>query len=143
MSTQQEIAIRRDILTQTLERWVVVEQQTIESATNLIAAAKSDLVKQVMRLILRDSEKHKELLTTLLQITNGLVTITPEEVGEIDRLLEDHKQIEAESIILANSALEQTNHFVVRQMLEYMLQDERKHLTMTENAEEYKRKIYS
>lgn len=142
MSKQQEIAVRRDILTNTLERWVQVEEQTITSASAMMEQANSQLVKQVMRLILRDSEKHRELLGTLLEITNGTLSITPEEMGEIDKLLVEHKQIETESIILARAALEQTNHFVVRQLLEYLLEDEKKHLTMTENVEEYKRKIY-
>lgn len=142
MSKQQEIAVRRDIFTNILERWVKVEGQTIASANALIEKADSVLVRQVMRLILRDSEKHQELLGTLLEIANGTLTITPEELGEVDKLLLEHKQIEAESIILGQSALEQTNHFVIRQLLTYLLDDERKHLAMTENTEEYKRKIY-
>lgn len=142
MSSKEEIAIRQEILDRTLTRWQEVEEETIANANVLIEKSQSTLVKQVMRLVLRDSEKHRELLQTLLGVLHGTITMTPDELGEISELLEKHKQIENESIILANAALEHTTHYVMRQLLTYMLEDERKHLLMTEQVQEYKRRIY-
>lgn len=142
MGTQAEVANRNETLSRTIAQWLVVEETTIRSAAQLVASTQSTLVQQVMRLIQLDSEKHREILGTIQGILSGTITMTPEELGEISALLEEHKRIEGESIILGNTALEHTEHFVIRQLLGYLLEDERKHVTMTEQVQEYKRKIY-
>ncbi|MBF0284778.1 MAG: hypothetical protein HQL51_09995 [Magnetococcales bacterium] len=140
--SQQEAELRRDIFNRTIVRYLEVEEETIASTDELLATATSPMVQQLMLLIKRDSEKHREILHTIQNLASGVVSMTPEEMGEINVLLTHHKQIEAESVVLARSALENTQHVVIRHLLEYMLEDERKHVTMTEQMEDYKRKIY-
>ena len=142
MTTQEKAAVRNDILEHTIARWLEVERETIDSTEKIKASTGSLLVKQMMDMIRMDSVKHCTILETIQQIMQGTITMTPEEMGELSELLQKHLQIENESIVLARSALDSTDHMVIKKLLEYLLEDEQKHVTMTEQVQDYKQGLY-
>lgn len=139
-SKQDRVKVREEIFDRTIARWLEVEEETIASADKLMSASQDLLVVQMMNLIRRDSEKHREILKTIQAIQSGVVAVSPDSIGEIDKLLNHHKQIEHESLILGRTAKDHSRSFIIRQLLDYLLEDERKHIAMTESVEEYKRK---
>lgn len=140
---KEKVALREEILRTTVERYIGVEEQTIASADTLMATCASPLVRQMMKLIRMDSEKHREILGTIKSILEGTVVVTPEEMAQVDKLVKDHLAIENESIILARVALDNTRHFAIRHLLQHLLEDERRHVAMTEQISDYKGKLYS
>lgn len=140
---KEKVAKREEILRLTVDRYMEVEEQTIASATKLMASCSSVLVRQMMKLIRMDSEKHREILGTIKEILEGTLVVTPEEMAEVDKLVKEHLSIENESIVLARYALDNTKHFAIRHLLQHLLEDERRHVAMTEQVADFKGKLYS
>jgi hypothetical protein len=89
-----------------------------------------------------DSMKHKELLKVVQECINGTITMTPEELGTISSLIEGHSKIEKEAIDIAEKSLADSKHFVISQIIKYILEDERKHFSMSTDMNAYKSHIY-
>ena len=125
-----------------IRKWQQVEDVTIESCEALKDASDNVLVRTIADIIRADSMKHKEVLEVILQALDGTITLTPEELGGISTLLDDHLNIERDSIQLAMDEFENSRHFVIRQLLSYLLEDERKHYKLLSQLNDFKRHLY-
>jgi len=133
---------QRTTFEQGIHKWQSTEDLTINSCDELISASDNVVVKTLAGIIKADSMKHKEILNMILQALDGTITLTPEELGKISVLLDKHLQIEKDSIALATDEYENSRHFVVRQLLSYLLEDEKKHYKLLSQLNDFKRQLY-
>jgi twitching motility protein PilT len=96
----------------------------------------------LMKAVKMDSQKHKELLEFVQECLDGTITLTPEELATASDLIEAHVKFERDAIVMAEKSLEDSRHFVINQVLKYILEDERKHFSMVTDMNSYKSHIY-
>ncbi len=136
------IVEERSRFEQGIRKWQQVEDVTIESCEALKDATENILVQTVADIIRADSVKHKEVLDVILKALDGTITLTPEELGGMSSLLDNHLNIERDSIALAMEEFENSRHFVIRELLSYLLEDERKHYKLLSQLNDFKRQLY-
>jgi len=111
-----------------IKEWIVLEDETIASADELIGKSNNPFVKMRMEMIKHDSGKHKEMLQWIIDnLTKEAVHLTPDEIIPLSALLHMHLEVEAKSIVLANNALKKSGLPIVRYILSALLDDETKH----------------
>ena len=115
-------------LTSIVREWIALEDTTIASAEELIGKANNPFVRMRMEMVKHDSGKHKVMLQWILDnLTREATHLTPEEVAPLSALLNKHLEVEARSIVLANSALKKSRLRIVNYILSALLEDETKH----------------
>ena len=111
-----------------IKEWIVLEDETIASANELIGKSNNPFVKMRMEMVKHDSGKHKEMLQWIIDnLTKEAVHLTPGEIMPLSALLHMHLEVEAKSIVLANNALKKSGLPIVRYILSALLDDETKH----------------
>ncbi len=125
-----------------IKKWKQLEDATIESCDKIINATDNVLVRTIASIIKADSRKHKEILGIIENALGGTISLTPEELGDISELLDAHLRLEKNSVLLAEDEYENSRHFVVRHLLSYLLEDEKKHVKLFNQLSDFKRHLY-
>jgi hypothetical protein len=113
-----------------IKEWIALEDKTIVSADELMSKANNPFVQMRMEMIKHDSGKHKVMLQWIIDnLIKEAVHLTPDEIMPLSALLHKHLEIEAKSIVLANTALKKSGLPIVRYVLSALLDDETKHHT--------------
>jgi hypothetical protein len=115
-------------LSDIVREWIALEDTTIASAEGLIGKTNNPFVRMRMEMVRHDSGKHKVMLQWILDnLTREATHLTPDEVAPLSALLHKHLEVEARSIVLANSALKKSRLRIVNYILSALLEDETKH----------------
>ncbi len=138
----QDIVERGSHFEDGIKKWRQLEDVTIESCSKIMGATDNVLVRAVAGIIKADSQKHKEILGIIENALGGTISLTPEELGDISELLDAHLKLEKNSVHLAEEEYENSRHFVVRHLLSYLLEDERKHVKLLNQLSDFKRHLY-
>lgn len=125
-----------------IRKWQEMEDATIAACDNIIDATDNLLLTTVAGIIKADSQKHKMVLDVISQALNGLITLTPEELGQMSSLLDKHIELEQSSVSMASSQLKLSKNFVVNHLLSYLLEDEKKHVLLLKQLNDYKKHLY-
>jgi len=133
---------RKEYFEEGVERWLRLEDETIASCERIMDATGNELVKLMAGLVKTDSEKHIEILNFIKKTLDGTISLTPEELGDVSQLLDEHIKLEKDSITLGETEYEESRHFVVRHLLSYLLMDETKHFKIFNQLRDFKRKLY-
>ncbi len=139
---KEELVKRRANFDKNIERWLKIEELTIGSCDAILKKSKSPVVNALMKAVKMDSQKHKELLEFVQQCLDGTITLTPEDLATASDLIEAHVKYERDAIEMAEKSLADSRHFVINQVLKYILEDERKHFSMVTDMNSYKSHIY-
>ena len=140
MAKQKEL---NEKLIKTLKEWQVIEDQSVESTTKIIAKTKNSIVKHIMEIIRQDSAMHKRIQQLIIDnFEKQVMTLTPEELGDIWEMVDHHIQLERETIRLAEESRKNSKNFLVRYLLAYLMTDERKHNDVLDQMEDIKSGIY-
>ncbi len=142
MSRKEEMVARRANFEKNIAKWIEIEKLTVGSCDAIMKKSKSPIVNAMMKAIKMDSQKHEELLKVVQECLEGTITMTPEELGTISSLIEGHSKLEKDAIDIAEKTLADSRHFVVSQIIKYILEDERKHFAMATDMNAYKSHIY-
>ncbi len=128
-----------------VREWITLEDRTIASAEELIRTANNPYVQMRMEMVKHDSGKHKVMLQWILDnLTMEATHLTPDEVAPLSALLHKHLEVEARSIVLANSALKKSRLRMVSSILSALLEDETKHhAQIIQLEEEVKKAVYN
>ncbi len=130
-------------LTGVLRRWQKLEDSTIEHTTAVIDKTGNSLIKLVMEIIRHDSVMHKQVQQVMLDsLEKEAFSLTPEELADIWDMIEKHAAMEKETIALAEKAQRNCRLFVLRHLLSYLIEDEKKHDRLLTQLEDFKRGIY-
>lgn len=137
----------QELIVGNMRQWQKVENAAVAVTGRAIEKTGNPIIRLVMEIIQRDSQMHyrvQELIADSLE--SKTITLTPEEVGEVWSIIEEHIRIEKETIALARQALDATGKskglLVQRYLLEYLLKDEEKHDAVLANLEAVKKDMY-
>jgi len=139
---KEELVRKRANFDKNIEKWIEIEDLTVGSCEAIIKKSKSPVVNALMKAVKMDSQKHKELLQFVQQCLDGTITLTPEDLATASDLIEAHVKFERDAISMAEKSLADSRHFVINQVLKYILEDERKHFSMVTDMNSYKSHIY-
>lgn len=132
-----------DALVDTLKRWQKIEKDTIVLTSKIASKSKNPLVSTLMKIIQNDSKMHYKVQKALIDsMTDKAFSLRPEELGQMWEMIDKHAQLEKDTIHLAEEALANCRLFPQRQLLLYLLEDEKKHDKILGQLENFKRKIY-
>ena len=127
----------------TLKKWQKIEDDSVKSTSDIIAKTKNPLVRQVMEIIKQDSAMHKKVQQVIIDsYEKEAIQLQPEELSEIWGMIENHIELEKETIRLAEESRKNSNSFVARYLLGYLMTDEQKHNEILAQLEDVKRGMY-
>ncbi|HXX81157.1 MAG TPA: hypothetical protein VEI46_06380 [Thermodesulfovibrionales bacterium] len=123
-----------------LKEWLKLEDETIRHANATMKKTKNKLVRMTMEMIKHDSEKHKAMQKMLIDsITKEPLVLTPDDLAALSDTLNKHLAAEAKSLELADTALNNSELFITRYILSYLIADEQKHHNLLAKLNELKR----
>ncbi len=134
-------------LVENMEQWKKIENASVVSTGKIMEKTGNPLIRMIAEIIQRDSQAHYHVQQMIVDsMTKSSISITPEEVGEVWDLVEQHIAIEKKTIELATDSLESIKgqkHLTPQHyLLSYILKDEEKHNDMLADLEKLKRDIY-
>ena len=137
--------VQQDLISN-MESWQKIENASIASTGRVIEKTENPIIRLVMEIIQRDSQMHYRVQGLIAESLQKTVSLTPEELGEVWGMIEDHIKIEERVQKLAEVTLESTKHskmmLVQSYLLEYLLEDEKKHNLMLERLAGIQRGMY-
>jgi NAD(P)H-dependent flavin oxidoreductase YrpB (nitropropane dioxygenase family) len=137
--------VQKDLISN-METWKKVENASIASTGRVMEKTENPIVRLVMEIIQRDSQMHYRVQDWIAQSLQKSVALTPEEVGQVWSLIEDHIKIEKKTQKLAEEALASTKTskgmLVQSYLLEYLLEDEKKHNLLLERLAGIQKGMY-
>lgn len=136
-------AAQLEQLKKVLREWQKIEDGSVEHTTAILEKTQNPLIRLVMEIIRQDSVMHKKVQQAILDsLEKESFTLQPEELAEIWEMIEVHDQQEEEAIRMAEEARRTCPLVIQRQLLEYLIDDERKHERLMGHLEDFKRGLY-
>ena len=103
------------------------EHRIVKSITSSLETVKNPVVKQVLRAIAFDSQKHAGIYKAAMSITNVTPALTDIEYREIQRITAKHIADEEKAISTLTEIIPKVEDDKVKFLLETIVADERKH----------------
>ena len=134
-------------LVSTMRSWQKIENASIASTARVMEKTENPIVRLVMEIIQRDSQIHYRVQQWIAEsLESRTVSITPEEVGDVWDMVEEHIKIEKKTLELAQIALDSIKGskgmLVQSYLLEYLVDDENKHNSLLERLENIQKGMY-
>jgi hypothetical protein len=130
-----------------MRSWQKIENASVASTGRVIEKTDNPIVRLVMEIIGRDSQMHYRVQQWIAESLEGkTVTLTPEELGDVWAMIEDHIRLEKKTVELGQQALDlikgSKGMLVQAYLLEYLLEDEQKHNHVLERLAKIQRGMY-
>jgi hypothetical protein len=123
-----------------LRKWQGLERKAMDDCALIIEETKNPLVRMIMSIIRHDSLMHHRVQQFLIDsVTEADVPVSREDIAKIWEKIEEHDKLEKKTIALATELKEQAWSPVHKQLLGYLLEDERKHDSLIGQLEEVKK----
>ncbi|MEW5923435.1 MAG: hypothetical protein AB1746_05555 [Candidatus Zixiibacteriota bacterium] len=130
----------------TMKRWQKMENASVVSTGAIIEKTRNPIVKLVMELIQRDSQFHYHVQKMIAESLEGkAIALSPDELGEVWEMIEDHMMLEERTVALAQealTALKGKKMLIQEYLLNYLLEDEMKHSRILDNLQKIKAEMY-
>ncbi|MDA8432012.1 MAG: hypothetical protein M0Z60_03500 [Nitrospiraceae bacterium] len=138
-ASKKPAELSKDFL-DTIKQWQKLEDETIRFSDEMMKKTKNKLIRMTMEMIKSDSQKHKAMQQMLIDsITKEPFILSPDDLNALGTGLNKHMTAEAKSLELAEQALENSELFVTRYVLSYLIADEHKHHNLLSRLEDLKR----
>ena len=140
---RQKAAENLEELLATLKRWQVVEEKAMAQCSTIMGKTENPLIRLIMEIIRQDSAMHKRVQQVIIDsLEKEAFSLTPEELADVWDLIEEHAEMEKETIELADKAQRNCRLFVQRHLVDYLVQDEQKHDRLLAQLNDFKRNLY-
>jgi hypothetical protein len=127
-----------------LKEWQPLEDEAIKTATDVMARTRNPLISLIMEIIAHDSAMHRRVQQFIIDsIEKTPMSVTPQDLEDISDLIQKHIALERRTIDLAEKYKGIARLFPQRYLLNYLLQDERKHDLLLERFEEIRKEAHS
>jgi hypothetical protein len=137
--------LQREIVSR-MKSWQQLENSTIGITAQAMKKTKNPIIHLVMEIIQRDSQMHYRVQEWIADsLESKTITLTPEEIGEIWSIIEQHIELEKKSVEMAEQTLDSLKGkamVIQAYLLNYLLEDERKHTNLLSALESIKIKMY-
>ena len=142
MSTKE---IQEEIV-QNMRDWKKIENASVASTGKVIEKTENPIVRIIMEIIQRDSQMHYRIQDLIIDSLGEMtMSLTPEELGDVWGLVENHIELEKKTIELANkslTALRGRKMVVQEYLLDYLRIDEEKHNSILATLSTIKKGMY-
>jgi hypothetical protein len=129
-----------------MRNWQKVENASVASTGRVIEKTENPIVRLVMEIIQRDSQMHYRVQELIADSLEKGIAITPDDIGDVWGMIEDHIKLEKKTMELAQMSLDaikgSKGMLVQAYLLEYLLDDERKHTQLLERLGNIQRGMY-
>ena len=126
-----------------LRDWQKIEDDSVDHCTLVLDKTQNPLIRLIMEILRQDSVMHKRVQQVILDsLEKESFSLQPEELGEIWNMIEVHDEVEEKAIQMAEKARRSCPLVIQRQLLEYLIEDERKHERLLGHLEDFKRSMY-
>jgi len=126
-----------------LRKWQGIEDGSVALTAQVLSKTKNPLIRLIMEIIQQDSVMHRKVQQAILDsLEKEAFSLQPEELAEIWGMIEKHDEAEKEAVRLAEESKENCPLLIQRQLLDYLLEDEKKHDRLMGNLEAFKRGIH-
>ena len=126
-----------------LKKWQGIEDGSVALTSSILEKTRNPLIRLVMEIIQQDSVMHKKVQQAILDsLEKEAFSLQPEELAEIWGMIEKHDEAEKEALRLAEEARANCPLVIQRQLLDYLIEDEKKHDRLMGNLESLKRGIH-
>jgi hypothetical protein len=138
--------VQQDLI-ETMATWRKVENASIASTGRVIEKTNNPIVRLVMEIIQRDSQMHYRVQEWIAESLSGrAVSLSPDELGEVWKMIEEHIALEKKTLELAQEALRaikgSKGMLVQSYLLEYLFEDEKKHNLLLDRVQSIQRGMY-
>lgn len=106
---------------------IKLEHHIVESITDSLKNIRNPIVKQVLRAIAFDSQKHAGIYNAAMTITSITPALTDKEYKELETIAEKHIADEEEAMSALDKIMPKIEDPKVRFLLESIAADEKKH----------------
>ena len=111
-----------------LRNWQKLERKAIDDTAVVIEEAQNPLVLMIMSIIRHDSLMHHRVQQFLIDsVTKEDVPLSREDLADVWEKIEEHDKLEKKTIALATELRDQAWSPLHKQLLTYLLEDEKKH----------------
>ncbi len=123
--------------------WKAVEEQCIKSCDQIMASTDNVVVGTIASIVKMDSQKHFEVLDLISDALTGSITMTAEEAEAVNELIKSHIKLEEEALAFAELAVKDRRHFVVHELISYLILDEEKHHKLLNLLLDYHQRLFA
>ena len=130
-----------------MRKWQKIEDASVSSTGQIMEKTDNPLVRLIMEIIQRDSQMHyrvQEFIADSIELK--AVSLTSDELAKVWDMIERHIDLEKKTVEIAEQAISalkgQQGMIVQEYLLNYLLQDERKHNDLLSHMDNIKRGIY-
>ncbi len=129
-------------MTGVLRKWQELERAGMDSTARVIEETDNRYVKIVMEIIRHDSLMHHRAQAFLIEsLSEEAVPLSREDLAKVWKMLEEHNRLEKKTVALAEELREKAWSPTHRQILQYLLTDENKHVALMDHLEELKKEM--
>jgi len=136
---QQELA-------DSMRHWQKIEDRSVESTGQVIAKTENPLIRLVMEIIQRDSQIHHRVQQFIIDsIESKPVALSTDEMASISEMIDNHLKIENDMVVLVDKALSDVKDkkmLVQEYLLNFLVEDEKKHASMLNALGSIKKGMY-
>lgn len=133
-------------IVENMKQWQRVEDASVASTGRAIEKSRNPLIRMVMEIIQRDSLMHyrvQQLVADSLE--RETISLSTDELAEVWDIIESHIKIEKKTIELGQQALDalKGKKMIVQEyLLNYLMNDEKKHDALLADLESIKKGMY-
>ena len=132
-------AIDIEKLVTNLHWWQAIERQSIHDVGAIMEDTASPLVRLILEIIRHDSLMHHRVQQFLIDsATTDAPVVRREDIAAVWERIEAHDRIERKTVEVAEKLSQGAWSPVQKQLLEYLLTDERKHDVLLQRLDEIK-----
>lgn len=130
-----------------MRKWQKIEDASVSSTGQIIEKTENPLIRLIMEIIQRDSQMHYHVQEFIADsIEHKAVSLTPDELAKVWDMIERHIDLEKKTVEIAEQTISslkgQQGMIVQEYLLNYLLEDERKHNDLLSHLDNIKKGIY-
>ena len=139
--------VAQEELVANMRKWQKIEDASVTSTSQVIKKTQNPLIRMIMEIILRDSQMHYRVQELIADsIERQAITMTTEELADVWKMIERHIDLEKKTLKIARKSIKslkgQQGMIVQEYLLNYLLEDEKKHNDLLSRLDAIKRGIY-
>ena len=130
-----------------MRKWQKIEDASVSSTGQIILKTENPLIRLIMEIIQHDSQMHHHVQEFIADsIERKAVSLTSDELAKVWDLIERHIDLEKKTVEIAEQTIAslkgQQGMIVQEYLLNYLLEDERKHNDLLGHLDNIKKGIY-
>lgn len=142
MSTKE----KQEALIENMRRWQKLENAAVTQTSTILEKSNHPLIRAVSEIIQRDSQMHYRIQQLVIDsLEKEYIPVLIDQLEGVWEAVEKHIQLEKKTVELAQESLkniEGTKNVVQQYLLNYLLEDEKKHDKLLADLELIKKKMY-